>query len=623
MRGGIAALAVTLGVTGLAVFGTAGAASAAPYYEYAPVTQSGYTDSKDPQATFDGASGQGMPIGGWTDAAGAVHKSRAYITFDLASFGSRKVSGATLYFREKNAADCSKRAIEIWRTKPIDANPSWFRSPVSMTKLDESLTPEYCPARFSSDVSAAVNDALATRQKKITIKIKVPDNLEGDVSYGRTVADPILSVKYNSLPVVDETHLFNGGRPCATKAPFPILGGFGNMLQAVGTDADAWDSLHHDFAVWPVDNPAARTEVGADYGRSGRVNTVNLPANVLVSGKTYAWQVRVSDGTDTSAWSKTCTFAYDNVAPATTPTVTSSNYPAGGEEWTPQGVPGEFTFSGGGDADVAGFEYTWGSIFGVPGCSYSGDAGQLECAADPFAGQGMVRATTPGGTAKVSLSPVGDGPQRLMVRSVDRAGNRSTGQAEYEVFVRGSEPQVTPVGTPEWGQQLTLKFAPRDGVVGVTSYEYQLNWGEARHVAAGPDGTATVSFLADNENGYTVAVRSHSANGFVSTQATWVHYFDPWPGVRSDVYQATGEPVGGVGVAGTFTFSRPAGWTAVKEYRYSVNGEAMITVPAGADGRATFTWTPTASGDTYFEVWAVRPDGTVSDYSNSYGFTVA
>ncbi|MGY0233186.1 hypothetical protein [Longispora urticae] len=612
-------MAATLGFTGLTVLGTGGAASAAPHYEYAPVTVSGYTDSKDPQATFDGDS-QGMRIGGWADAAGTVHKSRAYVTFDLASFGNRTVSGATLYFRELQPADCTKRAIEVWQTKPIDTNPSWFRSPVSLSKLDESLTPEYCPAQFSTDMSAVVNAALASRQKKITIKFKVPDNLEGDVSYGRRISYTILSVKYNSLPTVDGTHLFNGGRPCADKAPFPVLGGFAGMLQAVGKDADAQDYLRHEFAVWPADDPAARTVATADYGRSGWVNTVNLAEGVLVSGRTYSWQVRVGDGQDTSAWSRTCTFAFDNVAPPA-PTLTSS-YPTGGEEGPPPGVPGVFTFSGGGNPDVAGFEYTWGSVFSVPGCSVSGDAGQLECAADPLAGHQIVRATTPGGTAAVTLSPPDSGPQRLMVRSVDRAGNRSSEHATFEVWMPWTDPQVTATGTPEWGEQVTLRFAPGAGVTGVTSYEYQINSGESRQATAGADGTATITFLAENSNGYSVRVRSHSSNGFVSTEANWSHYFYPWPGVRSDIY-GQWEPAGGVGVAGTFTFSRPPGWTTVHEYRYSFNGGPELTVAAGPDGRASVTWTPTESGGAYLDVYAFRPDGSQSDYGNFYEFTVA
>ncbi|MEV6526952.1 hypothetical protein AB0M43_33990 [Longispora sp. NPDC051575] len=619
-RGFAVALAATLGFTGLTVLGTTGAASAAPHSEYAPVTLSAYTDSKAPDATFDGDS-QGMPIGGWADDAGTVHKSRAYVTFDLTAFGNRTVSGAKLYFRELRPADCTKRAIEVWQTKPIDTNPSWFRSPVSLSKLDESLTPEYCPAQFSTDMSAVVNAALAGRQKKLTLKFKVPDNLEGDVSYARRISYTILSVQYNSPPTVDGTHLFNGGRPCADKAPFPVLGGFAGLLQAVGNDADAQEHLRHEFAVWPVGDPAARTVTTADYGVSGRVGSVRLAEGVLVSGGKYSWQVRVGDGQDTSAWSKTCTFSYDSVAPPA-PTLTSS-YPTGGEEGPPPGVPGVFTFSGGGDPDVAGFEYTWGSIFSVPGCSVSGDAGQLECT-DPLAGHQVVRATTPGGTASVTLSPPDSGPQRLMVRSLDRAGNRSPEHATFEFWAPWTDPQITPTpGTPEWGEQVTLRFAPGTGVTGVTSYEYQINSAEPRQVTAGADGTATVSFLADNVDGYSVVVRSRSSNGFVSTQGRWLHSFYPGPGVRSEVYPERGEPGGGIGVAGTFTFSRPPGWTTVHEYRYSFNGGPELTVAAGPDGKATVTWTPTESGGAYLDVFAVRPDGTQSNYGNFYEFMVA
>jgi hypothetical protein len=43
-------------------------------------------------------------------------------------------------------------------------------------------------------------------------------------------------------------------------------------------------------------------------------------------------------------------------------------------------------------------------------------------------------------------------------------------------------------------------------------------------------------------------------------------------------------------------------------------------VPAKPDSTATITFTPDTSGGQYMLVWAVAPDGTVSDNYNFYFF---
>jgi hypothetical protein len=55
----------------------------------------------------------------------------------------------------------------------------------------------------------------------------------------------------------------------------------------------------------------------------------------------------------------------------------------------------------------------------------------------------------------------------------------------------------------------------------------------------------------------------------------------------------------------------------------SLTGTDTITVPANVDNTATIDFTPDASGDQLLQVWAVAPDGTISDNANFYFFTVA
>ncbi|MGC4762805.1 hypothetical protein ACLQ20_08120 [Micromonospora sp. DT46] len=629
-RGLIGALALTLGVSGIALVATGSPAVAAPHYESAPSIQIGWTDSATPRKAYGWNDETHMPLGTSVDDAGVSHTSRVYATFDLSAYEGRKIYGGTVFIEEYSAADCGKRAIEIWRTKPVSTTPTWNSAPEPLTKLDEVLTPEWCPkATLSFDVGAAVQDAVARKQRRITFEIRVPEANESDPAYGRRLnwyRSVGLTTQYNSVPKGDNAHLYNGGFPCTQFRPYPRLAGFANVLQALGTDADPDDEyrLTSEFAIWPTGDAAARQVFTSQHAISGRVHTANLPAGTLVDGKSYAWQARVGDGADFSAWSKKCFFTYDDTSP-TAPTVASANYPATDTgQQAPAGVPGVFTFSGGGSKDVAGFQYSWNGL-GVNTCAATGDLGQLVCR-DPFSLPNTVRADVPGGSATVTLNPTGAGPQQLTVRSLDLAGNISA-ETVYKTMIPWSAPDVrVENGDPQWGQEVVLKFAPAAGVTGVREYEIVLDNGDRETRQAAEDGTAHFSFIAGNPHGHSVRVRSNSDNGFVSTEASWSTYFYPGPGVKSDVYvqPPDGSPVGGVGVAGTFTFSPPPGWTDTVAYRYSfVDGEELTEIAADANGRATVTWTPTTSGWVLLTVYAVKPDGTLSEYGNWYSFEVA
>jgi hypothetical protein len=243
-----------------------------------------------------------------------------------------------------------------------------------------------------------------------------------------------------------------------------------------------------------------------------------------------------------------------------------------------------------------------------------------------LSGPGTVKANAPGGTATVTLNPTGSGPQRLTVRSIDLAGNVSA-ETEYETRVPWSAPEVQVEGArPEWNEDVLLKLTPANGVTGVSEYEITVGNEDPETREADENGVAYFSFRASDPNGARVTVRSHSTNGFVSTEANWSVYFEPSAGVKSDVYVVPedGSPVGGVGVEGTFTFSPPPGWTDTASYRYSfVDGAELTEVAAGDDGRATIKWTPTVSGYVTLTVFAVDADGTWSDYANWYSFQVA
>jgi hypothetical protein len=620
-------MVTALSLLGTAVsVGTGGPAVAAPHGTSPPSVQIGYTDSATPRQAYDWAEGVNMPLGARVDEAGEQHVSRVYATFDLAGFEGRTTSGAWVQIRESTAADCTLRAIEVWRTRPVEGTPTWRRPPAPLTKVDEIADASFCPGRIIFDVDAAVRDAVTRKQRRITFEIRVPEQHETDPAYGRSLnwyTSVLLSVEYNTPPTVDEAHLYNAGVACSQLRPYPRFGWRAANLGVRGLDADEDDerALRAEVELWPRDDPAARLTLSSDNGISGRVTGVQIPDGTLVDGRTYVWRARVGDGSHDSAWSRRCFFTYDGTRPSA-PTVSSANYPRAEAGRTPLGELGRFTFDGHGDRDVAGFRYTWSEPLWPDACDL-GEYGQSLCP-DPLTVPGTARANAPGGSATVILNPPGYGSRRLTVQSIDAAGNVSA-VVTYEIDVPASWPRVELLGErPEWGDEVRLRFSPRAGLTGVQEYEYRLDGNDPETVYADEDGYAYLTFQASDPSGHRVDVRSVGANGFRSDTESWSVSFDPWPGVLSAEYPSSGQPVGGVGVPGTFAFSPPPGWTEVAAYRYTFDDFASVDeVAADADGRASVLWTPTRSGRTTLTVFALRADGTSSDYANWYAFEVA
>lgn len=619
-----AAIAGTLSLSALAVLVTGQAAAAAPSEGYAPSIQIGYTDSDKPGKAYGWAEQVDLPLGARLDAAGQLHKSRVYATFELSQWFGSSVLGATVSVRERSAADCAKRSIELWHTETVVSTPKWANPPRELAKVDEIHTAEYCPtADLFFDVATVVRDAVAAGRTTVTLELRVPQAIEGDVSYGRTLNwynSVSLKVAYNSAPVFDESRMSNGGRDCAGQAPHPTLSHYADRLQVWGSDPDLDQGgrIGYDFAIWPAGDPAHRTEFTTSDAVNGGYTVAVVPAGVISHGGRYSWQARTNDGLATSAWSRVCTFDVDTASPSA-PQLSSTNYPqADTGQLTPIGVPGAFTFAAGGDADTIGFDYAWFSRSQGPSTSCQNSTPWV--CEDPWNSPRVVLADVPGGTATASLVPPNAYDNTLWVQSVDRAGNRSAAVG-YAFRTPPTAPSVQPVGTPQWGLPMTLTFVPAAGTSGITAYEYALDNGATQTVPAAADGTASISFVAGDPDGHSLNVRSRSANGWVSPQGYWNYTFSPYPVVTSDIYLFDGVPHGGVGVIGTFTFNPPPGWTQVTNYLYSFNGQDFVEVPTGPDGRATVSWTPTTSGQAALDVLAVAPGENYGELGN-YPFLV-
>jgi hypothetical protein len=263
-------------------------------------------------------------------------------------------------------------------------------------------------------------------------------------------------------------------------------------------------------------------------------------------------------------------------------------------------------------------------VLPVPGCEYSGPQSQLVCP-DPLTQRGVVKATAPGGSATVSLNPPGAGPQQLTVSSIDVAGNISVPPVNYQLFVPSSSPTVSIVGAQAiCGSTATVKFSPHAGVTGITSYSYTMDYsGPSTTVRAKHDGTARVTVPVTSQN-YWLSATSTSVNGFTSSAGYVSLDINPQPTVEADVYANTGQPVGGIGVPGTFTFSPPfdGNWVSQYTYQFSHGDKHAVTADPSWD-TATVQWTPKEAGPQTLTVRSVNADGSGSSCGLTYTFIVA
>jgi hypothetical protein len=455
----------------------------------------------------------------------------------------------------------------------------------------------------------------------LSIGLQLPAAEEQVAAMGRWLSSSAgvnLGVRYNTPPT-KATDLFNDDQPCTTSRPYRYVAETTPLLEAIAHDVDPGERPVVDFALWPVGNPAQRTEFSSPLGGSGSENSARVPDGVLTNGGVYAWQARSDDGTDVSAWTRPCYFGVDSIRP-NPPTVTS-DYPQ--NQVHQGGVPPVFTFGANGSNDVIGYQYSWTSplsVFAVP----IGPNGVPQWF-DPFTQAGWVRADHAGGSVSISIPPPPSRVATLTMRSITRSYNISD-SVTYMIDITDTEPSVSlSTTTPAYGASVTINFAPNPAVTDVDSYTYEFEgaYPQSHTVAAGPDGTASASVVPPYFGNVPIVVTSHSKNGWVSSPNEVQVYVDTTPTITSDVYledtTGSGPSYGGVGVTGTFTFaSKVPNATSVT---YSFDGDSETTIPLNSNGTAQVQWTPDASGQHMVIANVTGADGTVFE-SYYYYFNV-
>ena len=540
------------------------------------------TDSRQPHEEITTG---GTRVGAWRDDK--LHLGKSYLIFDISRFKGTQLFTANLRTPEKFANDCSKpRSTQLWVVAPQD-RITWADQPDEITNVAPNAVPDQnCVSQAVTwNVVEPVRQALEQGRTTITFALRIAEQFQGDVEYGRTY-DPTgrLNATFNTPPGTPtdlkiDIHNCTGGTP--------VIPSLTPRVKATLHDADPdpTGGVRGRVAFWPVNAPEQRVEVEAPYAPTS-IDTL-FPTGLVQDGGTYAFAVRTEDGFTNSEWSAPCQFTADVTAPATPPAISSTTYrenggpPGDGGE----GMPGDFTFSANGVQDVVAFEYEG---LGIP--------------------SGRVNADAPGGRATITLTPTTDGPVSIQVRSLDRAGLRSQ-TTTYRYWVRTSRPwaqlPLFEIGTP--GE--VVFNASQDGA---TRFVFQLDGGQEQTVPVGEDRKGRHTFLFAEPGREYHALKAWTVNdagtksgvlntSFYVDQLRPYVDVDPWDGIVGQKRTITVEP----------------NRDGVVSYVYKIGDDPERQLPAAADGSLTFEHTPTAKGDFEVLVASINAAGVRSGWGDS------
>ena len=578
----VARALLCLSTASIAAIGTV--AVAAPSYaasgDAISPSSSAYTDQAAPTKSLSTA--YGAKVGTFTASDGA-HTSRAYYTFNLAGLKGADVFSASLGISEASANNCSvDRQIQIWTTATPAKKITWNSAPAEQRLVYSGSPTGACPGDYDIDFADAVRRAIAGTGV-VTFEVREAAAIENDAAYGRVLDGFALTIDYN-IPPDAPIYLTANNLTCVDTAIWvnsttPSMGAY-----LVDRDGSA-DTLTATFEVWPSGHPelAVDTTVAAGSSPTPAFATADGP---LADKGHYIMKVKANDGQADSAWSAPCRFNVDATAPRKAPAVTMPVYPADGQPHGGLGVGSDLHLDARGDKDIIGFA--------------------LYRDGDEYESLGT---DVPGGTADDSFTPYHNGLNELTVRGYDKAGNLGPATV-YQFLVTDTSPLITdhdPDALMDAPRHITV--TPRQP--GAVSYEYMVNG--SYYESDTPDFT-----IVGYSDYLVLEVWSVDADGNQSDHATYTVHYDTTPIVTSSDYPSDGQPHGGVGVAGTFTFAPHIADTV--SYTYTFDDGGYNSVDAGTDGTASISYTPQTPGLHWVDVAEVA--GGTQWYSTRYYFVV-
>ncbi|MCA2212805.1 hypothetical protein [Jidongwangia harbinensis] len=410
-----AGFTVVAAVTGTVALAARAAAAAEPHHT---VTEAflAYTDAATPTETTYWPDRDDLPVGAARDEGGTAHTHRVYVAFEIGGLNAARLSGAQLRASEYAVADCSvERSLSARPVVPFDGH-TWANPPAAAgAAVRLNATGPGCESGLTAELTTALDRALARGQDRLWVELRVPQRHETDPRYGRRLYDEVrLEVTLTNRPPDQPTGLAVGNPDIRCSDDFAVNADFSVFATMTDPDRDPDDLLTPEFEFWNTATPGTRIAMNTGVSSGSDLRGVgDVPTQTLPDGR-YAWHARVFDTRAHSPWSDPCHFTVDRTAPGSAPTVSSPEYPEDSPVPTGQvDQRGTFLFTANGVPDVAAFEY-------------GPDRWSLR----------RVAADQPGGAATVRWAPGRTGVQSLIVRSIDRAGNRSP-ERTYRINVRG------------------------------------------------------------------------------------------------------------------------------------------------------------------------------------------
>ncbi|WNM29650.1 LamG-like jellyroll fold domain-containing protein [Streptomyces sp. Li-HN-5-11] len=390
----------------------------------------------------------GVGYNGWPEGACNTGDEHAIYQWSL----SKTIWGADIHSAQVDAteiysASCSTTAtVNLHWSKGIGSGTDWSNRPgynsySTSASYGPAYNPTYCSGNGSVtngfNVLTPIRSAASGHSSSFTATLS-EDSMESshnDLGFKRFDHNPTLQIFYNNVPSNPNASTMaavSGAdrAGCDTTAPYPYMGktiaSTPPVLKAKVSDPNG-DKLQATFQYWVDGSTTKYTLTSGDNLASGTYATVSLPASFvssLTNGKTVDWDVKVTDGMDTTSYSKspTCHFTAEPTAPDT-PAVTSENnlYPntddVDSAVGAAAGTTGAFDIDGSGTTATK-FVYN----LDVPPAKSSPPASET--------------VTASGNKATVKVTPPSPGPHTLYVYAVDGAGDDS-GDFAYPFIAAG------------------------------------------------------------------------------------------------------------------------------------------------------------------------------------------
>ncbi|QQQ77416.1 LamG domain-containing protein [Saccharothrix sp. 6-C] len=351
-------------------------------------------------------------------ATSPLLRTRSYFQFDTSFLAGKVVSAAKVNTAYVHAPGCNlshNHSLHLagWG---VDANTSWNNQPPDRGVINTQAIGSVhgnCSGQKGvsfTNVGPHVNTTGAS-----TYFIGA-DNESDEWAWRKfNPNDTVMVVEYNGTPGTPTgMHTVPDPAACRWCGGVPYVGDSSITLKAQVSDPDG-DQVRAEWDVYDIkeDGTYGKDTRAGGWVPSGSWTSTEVSL-VDFDGKTVHWYVRAQDGVASSPYAQHPeAFVVDRTAPVKVPRVDSVVYPEDNRWHGGVSVPGTFSFTADPlDVDVDGFEYGWRG------------GGWTRIAADEL-----------GGTATLPLTPPGDGPRDLMVRSVDRAGNAGPARV-YHFYVR-------------------------------------------------------------------------------------------------------------------------------------------------------------------------------------------